>query len=50
MNVTGVYWSKRIRMWCAYIWYDGNKIDLGNFYNKKEAINTRKMYAKQLGI
>lgn len=41
-GVTGVSWHKKISRWIAYICIDGERLCLGSYQNKTDAINARK--------
>ena len=38
----GIYWNRRISMWCAQIKVDGATIPLGSYLAKEQAIQARK--------
>lgn len=44
---TGVSWDKARMKWEAYIWFDRQKIHLGRFANKEDAIIARKEAEKK---
>ena len=46
-RVIGVYWHKKANKWCAFIMYNKNRIHLGTFVNKDEAIKARLNAEKQ---
>ncbi len=47
-GTTGVYWSKPAQKWCAQISKQGEKIYLGSYSSKENAINARKMAEQEL--
>lgn len=49
-DIVGVSWSEERRKWVAYINYQGNRISLGRFKGKDDAIKARmEAYEKYLG-
>lgn len=44
---TGVTWHKRDKVWRVQITVDGNRIEIGRFKNKEEAIEARKEAEKK---
>lgn len=40
-GITGVWWHKKNKKWCADIGKEGKRIFLGSFYNKDDAIKAR---------
>lgn len=49
-GVTGVWWSKGMKKWCADIKYKGHRIILGYFDDIEDAARIRKLTADLLGF